>query len=134
MSVKSPAGERLRPSAWDALIVLCVAAAAVLLLIALRPAEGGRLTAEVALDGRVVARFELDRLDRPEKLELDAPYPLTVEVQPGRIRISESECPGGDCVHTGWISRAGSQMICLPNRLVIAVTGDAHQEFDAVTG
>ena len=96
--------------------------------------EGGRLTAEVALDGRVVARFELDRLDRPEKLELDAPYPLTVEVQPGRIRISESECPGGDCVHTGWISRAGSQIICLPNRLVISVTGDAHQEFDAVTG
>ena len=51
----------------------------------------------------------------------------------GRVCIGESACPSQDCVHTGWISRAGEQIICLPNRLVISLTG-GQQEFDAVTG
>ena len=60
-------------------------------------------------------------------------YPLTLRLEPGRVCIGESACPSQDCVHTGWISRAGEQIICLPNRLVISLTG-GQQEFDAVTG
>ena len=62
-----------------------------------------------------------------------ADYPLTIRLEPGRVCIGESACPSQDCVHTGWISRAGEQIICLPNRLVISLTG-GQQEFDAVTG
>ena len=134
MSAKSPAAERLRPTPWDVLVVVCVAAAAVALLFVLRPAEGDRLTAEIVLDGVPVARYELDRLSGPVRLPVDAPYPLVVEAEPGRIRIAESACPGGDCVHTGWINRAGERIICLPNRLVISITGVSDQTFDAMTG
>ena len=134
MSVRLPAAERQRPTPWDALVAACVAAAGGLLLLGLRPAEGGRLTARVVLDGEEVAQYQLDQIAEPVRLELDAPYPLVVEVEPGRIRVAESTCPGGDCVHTGWVSRAGGRIICLPNRLVITVTGERSQEFDAVTG
>ena len=136
MSAKSPAAERLRPTPWDALVAVLVAAAGVLLLLGLRPSGDGALTAQVVLDGETVAQYRLDQITEPVRLELDAPYPLVVEVEPGRIRIAESTCPGGDCVHTGWVSRAGGRIICLPNRLVISVTGGGEdsREFDAVTG
>ena len=62
-----------------------------------------------------------------------ARYPITVEAERGRIRVAHSDCPSQDCVHTGWVSRSGGQIVCLPNRLVITVTGGTA-EADAVTG
>ena len=59
---------------------------------------------------------------------------LTIQAEPGRIRIAESACPSQDCVHTGWISRAGQQIICLPDKLVISLSGSGSQEFDAISG
>ena len=134
MPAKSSAAERLRPTIWDALVVIGVLAAALLLLPVLRPKTGGRLRAEISLDSAVIASYDLDRLTEPQSLTVDAPYPLVVEAEPGRIRIAESACPGGDCVHTGWADRAGDRIICLPNRLVITLSGEADLEFDAVSG
>ena len=55
---------------------------------------------------------------------------------PGGVRVLESACPGQDCVHGGWVRRAGGRIICLPNRLVVSLrgSGGASEEFDAVTG
>ena len=98
-------------------------------------AEGGALTASVVLDGETVAEYDLSALDGPVTLTPEGTaYPLTIELTPEGVRIAESACPGQDCVHTGWISRAGGQIICLPNRLVISLAGDADPGFDAVTG
>ena len=128
------AADRLRPTPWDALVVACVLLAAAALVFALRPRAGDRLIAEVSLDGVVVARYELDRLREPETLEVEAPYPLAVEVEPGRVRVARSACPGGDCLHTGWADRAGDRIICLPNRLIITLSGEDAPAFDAISG
>ena len=61
-------------------------------------------------------------------------YPLTIRLEPGRVRIGESACPSQDCVHTGWVSRSGGQIVCLPNRLIITITGSDAPQADAVTG
>ena len=46
----------------------------------------------------------------------------------------EADCPGKDCVHTGSISKAGSAIVCLPNRLEIRIEnrGDASSDVDAI--
>ena len=111
-----------------------MAAAAVALLFFLRPAESNFLTASVVLEGELIAEYDLSALTGPVTITLEqTDYPLTIRLEPGRVCIVESACPSQDCVHTGWISRAGEQIICLPNRLVISLTG-GQQEFDAVTG
>ena len=51
-----------------------------------------------------------------------------------RIRIAHSGCPNQDCVHIGWVSRSGGQIVCLPNRLVISVSGSDAPEVDGITG
>ena len=93
------------------------------------------MTASVVLEGETIAEYELSTLTGPVTLVVDeAPYPLTIQAEPGRIRITESACPSQDCVHTGWISRAGQQIICLPDKLVISLSGSGSQEFDAISG
>lgn len=133
--MRSPAAERRRPTLWDGAAALLVAAAAAALLFFLQPEESNFLTASVVLEGETIAEYELSTLAGPVTLVVDeAPYPLTIQAEPGRIRIAESACPSQDCVHTGWISRAGQQIICLPDQLVISLSGSGSQEFDAISG
>lgn len=132
--MKFSAAERTRPTLLDGLVVLAVLAAAGAILFAFRPETGNFLTARIVLDNELVAELPLSALS--ETVTLDVPgarYPITVEAEHGRVRVSHSECPSQDCVHTGWVSRSGGQIICLPNRLVITVTGGGA-DADAVTG
>ena len=133
--MRPSAADRRRPVWGDGLVALLVAAAAVVLLFLFRPEGGNFLTATVVLEGETIATYDLSALAGPVELEVDgAAYPLTVRAEPCRICIAESSCPGKDCVHTGWISRAGGQIICLPNRLVISLTGGASEDIDAISG
>ncbi len=49
----------------------------------------------------------------------------------GRIAVTQSDCPGGDCMQTGW-QDGGRPIVCLPHRLVIQFTGTAGP--DAISG
>lgn len=118
----------------DGLVVLVVLVAAGAILFAFRPKAGNFLTARIVLDNELVAEIPLSDLDEPVTMEVPgAKYPITVEAEQGRVRVAHSDCPSQDCVHTGWVSRSGGQIVCLPNRLVITVTGGTA-EADAVTG
>lgn len=56
-----------------------------------------------------------------------------VEVQSGKVRVSEADCPNQDCVDQGWISSAGQQIVCLPHKLVVNITDkDAASAYDVV--
>ena len=56
-----------------------------------------------------------------------------IEVQSGKVRVSEADCPNQDCVDQGWISNAGQQIVCLPHKLVVNITDeDAASAYDVV--
>lgn len=56
-----------------------------------------------------------------------------IEVQSGKVRVSEADCPNQDCVEQGWISNAGQQIVCLPHKLVVNITDeDAASAYDVV--
>ena len=56
-----------------------------------------------------------------------------IEVQAGKVRVSEADCPNQDCVEQGWISKAGQQIVCLPHKLVVNITDeDAGSTYDVV--
>jgi hypothetical protein len=46
-----------------------------------------------------------------------------LEISGGRVRMIDSACPDKLCVRSGWISRQGESIVCLPNRVVIEITG-----------
>ena len=113
-----------------ALIILAVAG---LLLPALLPTGGTKPIAVAAVDGETVWTCPLDGMTDPVRYTVEGEFPLTLEVTREGVRVIQACCPGGDCRHTGLISRIGQQIVCLPNRTVITLQGDGS-EYDAVTG
>lgn len=126
----------LKPTRWDALVV----AAVVLLALALgaRPflqaRQDGALTVVVSIDGREVERAALDTYCASGAHSYESRgYTLTVAGADGRIRVTESDCPNQDCVHTGAISRAGQSIVCLPGRIAVTLEG-AADDYDLIAG
>ena len=129
--------ERSHPTRWDFLLATLILLAAGALALTLFPRQGmGNTQAVVKLDNQVIATLSLNSQgDEPVFYSVEeCPYPLVLECRNGAIRVAESQCPGEDCLHTGWISRPGAQIICLPNRLVISIQGTESLPFDAITG
>ena len=54
-----------------------------------------------------------------------------IEVRAGQVRFNESPCVGRQCVHAGWLSRSGQVAACLPNGVVVEVTG-GERLYDAI--
>lgn len=133
--MKSSTARRTRPTIWDGILALGLLVLAGFIVFCLQPKRAGPLTATVTLRSEVVATYDLETLKTPAALTLtDAAYPITITAEAGRVCISASDCPGRDCVHTGWATRAGAQIVCLPNRLVISVSGGGSSDVDGVTG
>ena len=108
---------KLKPTRWDALVVLAV------LLLA--------LTVSIAIDGETVERCALSNYEGGTYESRG--YTLTVAVENGAVRVSESDCPNQDCVHSGAISRAGQSIVCLPARVAVTLEG-AASDYDLIAG
>ena len=106
---------KLKPTRWDALVVLAV------LLLALglgaRPyfaaKSAGELTVSIAIDGETVERCALSNYEGGT--------------------YESSDCPNQDCVHSGAISRAGQSIVCLPARVAVTLEG-AASDYDLIAG
>jgi len=56
-----------------------------------------------------------------------------IRVQKGSVTIVEAPCPNKICKKMGKISRSGEILVCVPNRLVLRITGKMDSEIDAIT-
>lgn len=72
-------------------------------------------------------------------LSLDEQYSFSVDghtvilsVEHGEIFVLESDCPRGDCMRFGRISREGESIICAPLGLVVRIDGGGDN--DAIAG
>ena len=115
-----------------ALLVLLLAGSAAFLL--LRPKGEGQV-ARITLNGKVVEEIDLSRVEQPYTLTLEGPggFPNTITVEKGRICVSKAGCPDQICVHQGYISDGTTPIVCLPNRLIIEITGGGSG-LDAAAG
>lgn len=57
-----------------------------------------------------------------------------IEVQGGKVRVSEADCPNQDCVEQGWVSKAGQQIVCLPHKLVVTIADSGSETTYDVVG
>lgn len=124
---------KLKPAAWDVLVVLVVLALAAGLAAGpyFATKTAGELTVSVTADGETVERCAL--ADYAGGSYENRGYTLTVAVENGAVRVSESNCPNQDCVHTGAISRAGQSVVCLPARIAVTLEGTAS-DYDLIAG
>ena len=115
---------------WGDFVIIGVVlalAAAIAAVLALGT-SGDRLYAEVWQDNALRERVELtDSTDRT--IDLDG---HNVIVLSGRTATMQSaDCRDQVCVRTGTLTRAGQVAVCLPNRVVLRITGETS-EIDAI--
>lgn len=85
---------------------------------------GGGTVAVISVDGSELERVDLSSVTESYDIQIDTQYGHnTVHVEPGRISVTEADCPDGVCVRQGAISRGGVPVICMPHRLVIEIEG-----------
>ena len=124
----------LKPKPLDALVVLAVLLLGVAAAwLAYGGENGGALTAIVKHRGQVVARVELSSLTEEKTVSIDGAYHLTVTLDRTGAAVTDSDCPGQDCLHTGRITRAGQSIVCLPEQVIVTLEGKAPSP-DVVLG
>lgn len=71
-------------------------------------------------------------LSRDARVSVQGPAGVTaVRVHAGRIRVTASPGARQICVRAGWLQSPGETAICLPNRVIVEVTGE-DPRFDAI--
>lgn len=124
-------GMRLRFQKGDCLAILATLLLAAVVFSLFLPGKSEEAAvAEIYLDGRLIRQVPLNT---EAEFALSGDYTNTVTVRDGKIGITASDCPGGDCVHSGFIGTSGRSVVCLPNRLEIRVVSSAG-DVDFVVG
>lgn len=97
-------------------IIVAIAVTGIILL----SGSGSAASAVIRVDGKIV---------REVKLDVDQSFwvgDVRFEVKDGAIAFAQSDCPGQECVHAGWLSSPGSSMACLPNKVSVTLTGESE--------
>lgn len=122
---------RLRFQKGDLLAIAVVLALAAAMFALLLPSRNGdAAVVEIYRNGQRIHAFPLNA-DR--QLTVTGDYTNVITISGGKVAITESSCPGGDCVSCGWVSSAGRSIVCLPNGVEIRITG-GRSEVDFVVG
>lgn len=69
----------------------------------------------------LVERIDLNAVEEPREITLPGPFHEIVQVEKGRIRFKEADCPDQICVRTGWLQNPGEIAVCLPNKAIIRI-------------
>lgn len=55
-----------------------------------------------------------------------------VVIKDGAVQMKEASCKNQVCVHHSAISRVGESIICLPNKVIVKITGSSKNGVDTV--
>ena len=85
---------------------------------------GSGNVAVITVDGVEYDRIDLSKVTESYDIEIDTQYGHnTVHVEPGRISVTEADCPDGICVAQGAIDKGGVPIVCMPHHLVVKIEG-----------
>ena len=124
-------GMRLRLCIGDVLVIGFVVMLAILIGVVFwikTGTEEGN-TVVIYREGEKIQELSLDK---NTEFFIENSYTNKLVVKDKKVAIVESDCPGMDCVHSGWISGKGRSLVCLPNRVEIRIQGEIDSEVDFI--
>ncbi|MBR5767660.1 MAG: NusG domain II-containing protein [Clostridia bacterium] len=105
------------------ILVISLAAAAVTAAVHLQKNSG--YAAEITVNGKLFGTYPLSGDG-----EIDVDGLLTVVIRDGQVSVTGSNCRNHLCEKHSPVSLSGSTIVCLPQGVVIRITGDG--EVDAL--
>ena len=98
------------------------------------PITSGRTGSTVVIK-RNTAVYQEIPINKDTEIQIndDNGHPLnTITIKNGTVQMRNASCPDGLCVKQGSISKTGQIIICLPNKVVIEISGASAADVDAV--
>lgn len=117
----------MRSRYWAVLLGAVLIGCAVAGAMLMDDAPAGQV--QISSEGRVVEVLDLD-VDQEFRVDTGTGYNL-ITVRDGKVAVTEASCPDKLCMERGFCS-SGSQIVCLPNRLVLSFLGD--RQIDGAAG
>ena len=113
---------------WIIILAILLIGSALACIPLLRSETAAR--AEIISDGEVITIVDL-AIDQEFTVAAPNGGTNTITVKDGAIAVTAADCPDHYCLDRGFCT-GGTQIVCLPNRLVISFLG--QQEIDGVVG
>ena len=94
--------------------------------IYLFPRDTDQMRAVVRVDGEEILSIPVDGVEIQTKTVSVQGGQAIIEYGQGKVRVSQESdgiCPDDICWRTGWISRTGQTIACVPNRMTVTLMG-----------
>jgi hypothetical protein len=117
---------------WLALLGALAAVCVVALVVQHSLRQGG-VQVQISQGGEVVATYPLSE-DRTLEFTSESGGTNTVVISGGQVAVTQASCPDQVCVRHGPTTQTADPIVCLPNTLVVEVTGgEETQIIDGVS-
>lgn len=116
----------------DKILIPLLGGAVITSFFAVRTLTSEGTTVLIQVEGKTVHRAHL--LEPGETVVEGVRGEVRVETRDGKVAITHAECPNHICVRTGWRSRGGEVIVCVPNKTVVRIVGETRGSVRAVTG
>ena len=112
--------ENIKKHRIDIIIIASLLLLSVLVLLIAQLTRSEGASAVVTVDGVTVGEYSLDR---------DGEYTINngtniLTVKGGVAYMSYSSCPDHVCENTGKAKYVGEQIVCLPNKVTVTISGE----------
>ncbi len=120
----NPSGDRPFFRRWDLLVIGLLLLSAITISTVLRlTQQKGTLQIEIFRNNQPVQTIVLPTADT--KIAV-ADTQLVLQLKNNTVWVSETDCTDRTCQKIGAISEAGQAIVCLPNRVVVKITGQTN--------
>lgn len=120
---------------YDYIVIVMVIAIAIgsLGVLTIKP-RGGYTSKYVVIssENKVVKRISLNDKTKETFTVKNGLGENTIEISNGNVFIHDADCPDKICIKDGAIREPGQILVCLPNKVVVEIKGEANQEIDDV--
>ncbi len=115
---------------WDWILFIAIMLSSLLVFIYFTgkikaPDKDAQGIVSITKNGRPYGSFDLNE-DRLIDMGSNV-----IAIKDGFVYMEEADCKNQICVNTGKISAPGQNIVCLPNRIIVTITGK-EEGFDAV--
>ena len=85
----------------------------------------------ISIDGEEYGRYSLEE-NQEIPIVIDGVTTNLLGIKDGVADMTEANCPDKLCVHQREISKSNEMIVCLPNKVVVEISGSEESGFDTI--
>lgn len=86
---------------------------------------------QIQVDGELYGTYSLQE-EQTLPIKTDGKTTNILQIADGKAYMLTADCPDQLCVHQQAVSKEGQTIVCLPNKVVVEVSGTGKGDYDAI--